>query len=74
MKRIIVVSRVDGRGRLGSRNGRARLTEDDVRLIRRLHERIPLTTFDRLCQAGREFNVHPTTIQKIVQGKTWTHV
>lgn len=58
----------------GSRNGRAKLTADDVRLIRRLHERIPLDTFDRPGRAGREWNVHFTTIQKVVQRKTWTHV
>lgn len=64
----------DGKKRLGSRNGRAKLSEDDVWLIRRLHERIPLTTFDRLYQAGLAFDVHFSTIQKVVQRKTWTHV
>lgn len=68
------MSHQDVKRRLGSRNGRAKLTEDDVWLIRRLHERIPLTTFDRLYQAGRAFDVHFTTIQKVIQRKTWANV
>lgn len=50
----------------GAKNGRAKLTEDDVRAIRmdsKSHGRV-----------AREYGVRPYTVQMIRQRKTWAHV
>jgi IS30 family transposase len=54
---------------IGINHGRAMLTEDDVRLIRTLHE-------EGLSYRviARKFDVGKTTIEHIVTRQTWRHV
>lgn len=52
----------------GSRNGNSKLTEDQVREIRKLRE---LYSIDYIC---RLFNVDRTCLYHIWTGKTWKHV
>ncbi len=52
----------------GSKNGQSTLTEDDVRIIRRLAGRRNHTAL------GRRFGVWGTTIRDIVRRVTWKHV
>lgn len=53
----------------GSDNGAAKLTEDDVREIRRmLDNRVPQR------RIAQRFGVHQTLISLINVGKAWTHV
>jgi hypothetical protein len=51
----------------GERNGRAKLTEDDVRFIRSDNEH-------SVCQLAKMFNVDHKTIRNIKNYKTWKHV
>jgi len=53
----------------GEANGRARLTEDDVRTIRALS-----TAGHSSVSLGQMYGVHQSTIAAIVTGKTWRHV
>lgn len=57
-------------GHAGERNGRVKLTEDQVREIRRRYAAggVGLGTL------GREFGLAKQTIHKIVKGKNWRHV
>lgn len=54
---------------LGSRNGRARLTEDEIPKIRAL-----LRCGWRQAEVAHEFGVHQTVIGRIALGKLWRHV
>jgi hypothetical protein len=54
----------------GERNGRALLSEDDVRAIRALYKTRNVT----LLELGERYGVHLATIHLIVSGKSWTHV
>jgi hypothetical protein len=62
-----------GRQARGEKNSRAKLTEEQVREIRRRYER-----GWRTAQSGgvlaREFGVSPSTISQIVRGKHWKHI
>lgn len=53
----------------GSKNGRHKLTEDDVREIRHMHE-LGMYNVD----IAADYGVSPSAIDFIIQGKTWTHV
>jgi hypothetical protein len=53
----------------GEGNGKARLTENDVREIRRRH-----AAGEGIRRLGREFNYAHTNISKIVHRKIWAHV
>lgn len=55
----------------GSTHYAARLTEEDVRRVRREMTDAPRGTLARLC---RELSVNKATLQDILQGKTWKHV
>lgn len=60
------------RGR-GARNGRARLTESDVREIRRIAalfppRKVPITAL------SRRFGICTSSVRYVVDGKTWPHV
>lgn len=59
-----------GRHAYGEGHGRARLTENDVRAIRRANITIP-GTMDRLAQ---RLGVSPVTIGKVHRRETWKHV
>ncbi len=58
-----------GRHAFGERNGRAGLTEDDVRQIRRDYAR-----GERQVDLAKRFSVHQTHISLIVTRKEWAHV
>lgn len=54
----------------GSKNGRANLCEAQVSEIRRLYSRGNVTTY----WLADQYEVYPTTIQKIIKRETWKHV
>jgi hypothetical protein len=58
-----------GRIGRGEHHYRSRLTEDDVRSIRRLRSDGELMT-----DLARRYGVHPTTVGLIVRRETWRHV
>lgn len=58
-----------GRQPIGTRNGRAKLTENDVREIRRLAD---AGVFQR--EIGRRFGVSHALVSFIVQRRQWRHV
>lgn len=58
-----------GRGRIGNRNGRAKLTEQDVIEIKRL-----LAAGEMQKDVAKQFGVYPTVISKIHIGKLWKHI
>jgi hypothetical protein len=53
----------------GAEHSQARLSEDDVREIRRLHAEG--LGYRRL---GRRYGVHHQTVQAIISGRSWSHV
>lgn len=55
----------------GSRNGRAKLTEDNVRLIRALYRRDILRSCSKL---AKKFNVSTPAILNALKGPGWKHV
>lgn len=55
---------------VGERNGRSKLTETQVRLIRKLYADGDYT----LCSLGKKFGVGKSSIGYIVNGDTWRHV
>lgn len=57
-------------GRSGSKNGRAKLNEEDVRLIRQLHAEG--TTNSELYALYPQ--VTTTSIRDIINNKTWKHI
>jgi hypothetical protein len=69
IRHAINVLKIDwGSQRRGSMNGRAKLTEDDVREIRKRH-----TWFDESALA-REFGVAHCSINRITKRQTWKHI
>lgn len=58
-----------GRHAFGERNGRAGLTEDDIRQIRSDYAR-----GERQVDLAKRFSVHQTHISLIVTRKEWAHV
>lgn len=63
----------------GSALPHAKLTEDDVRLIRQLHEykRREIERLNRELSAkglAEKFGVHYRTVEKVLMGETWYHV
>lgn len=52
----------------GSLNGRARLTADDVRLIRQLHPELSYRVL------ARKFDVSKRAIESVVTRQSWRHV
>lgn len=53
----------------GERHGMAKLTDDDVRLIRHLH-----AEGENYSQIARRFSVGRKSVSRIIQGFGWTHV
>ena len=51
--------------KLGEQNGRAKLTEADVRLIRRVQGQVSQ------CELGRRFGVHARTISRAQRHESW---
>lgn len=58
----------------GSGNGLAKLREEDVREIRRFHQRSGLSVCEASRRLTKRFKVHPVTIEYILRGRTWKHV
>jgi hypothetical protein len=58
-----------GRGRIGERSGTTRLTNDDVRRIRKLRAK----GYERR-KLAKEYGLDESTIYNIVKRKTWSHV
>lgn len=54
---------------IGSKNGRARLTANDVKAIRRAR-----TNGAFLTELARQYNVTTSTIHKIVNRQLWSHI
>lgn len=57
-------------GRIGERNGSARLAVTDVIVIRSLHKVMKLS----MTEIGRRFGVPRETVRDIVNRKTWKHI
>lgn len=57
---------------LGESNGRAKLTEDDVRYIRLNYKKMDKVHGARAM--GRRYGVVPATITEVVARRKWTHV
>lgn len=55
--------------KLGEDNSRSKLTEADVREIRR-----KVQSGSTWRELGKQYNVSHSTIGNIIQGKTWTHM
>lgn len=60
-----MISKGRQRGANGSSNGSAKLTERKVRNIREKYSHLPVS------ELSRRYSVSPTTIRKILTGKTW---
>lgn len=58
-----------GRQARGEKNHKSKLTETDVKRIRRL-----VASGTRQSQLAKEYGVNFSTIFHIIQGKTWRHV
>ncbi len=61
----------------GSDNGRARLTEGDVRSIRSLYAGLPRKKYvsrGGLTAIARQFGVGPEAVRRIGRGESWSHV
>jgi hypothetical protein len=59
-------------GGRGESNGRALLTEDIVRQIRR--EAPGLRKYGRATSLAKKFGVSPSAIRFVLDGKNWSHV
>ena len=58
-----------GRGRVGSRHGKAKLTEEIVREMRRRH-----AMGERYVSLAAAFGVTPENVSTVCRRLTWTHV
>ena len=52
----------------GTKNGRAIISEDDVRSIRRLASKLSRQ------ELGTQYGVHPRTVSNIIRRETWRHI
>jgi len=55
--------------KLGERHFRARLTAQDVRIIRQRHR-----LGERQNAIARDMGVHHDTVRSVLSGRTWSHV
>jgi hypothetical protein len=62
-----------GTGHEGEGNGRATITEDDVRFIRRRYREIKANR-GRIADLDEQFNLSRCQIIRIVRGQAWSHV
>lgn len=59
----------------GTRNGRAKITENDVHYIRAEYRRIKVPGSGRsVSELDEMFGIHRATTISIAKGKTWSHV
>lgn len=67
--------RLHGTGPVGERNPKAKITEQDVRVIRREYRKIKVPGSGRsVTELEEAYGLHRATIVDIAQGRTWTHV
>lgn len=60
---------------VGSKHKLSKLTEDDVRAIRKLYTNVPAGyRKPAFASVAREYGVDPTIISRIVKGTIWKHV
>lgn len=64
---------VHGTDAKGTRNGRAQITDDDVRYIRRRYREIKLSR-GRVAELDEQFNLSRGQIIRIARGEAWSHV
>jgi DNA invertase Pin-like site-specific DNA recombinase len=55
--------------RRGEQHGMAKLTEDQVREIRRLHQ-----SGSRIVDLATQFSISREMIRRILNGRSWSHV
>jgi len=61
---------VHGTAKIGEANNKSKLTEDDVRYIR--EQRAKYGTY--ITHLADEFDVYPSTINRIIRRESWTHI
>lgn len=67
--------RLHGTGPVGERNPKAKVTEADVRFIRREYQRIKRPgSGRRVAELDQAFGLHRATILDIAMRRTWQHV
>lgn len=66
---------VHGTSRKGVKNGRAKITEDDVLFIRQEYRRVKFAR-DKggLVRLERQFGLHRATLISIANGQSWSHI
>lgn len=65
--------REHGTSAAGIRNGRATITDDDVRYIRRRYREIKMAR-GQVAELDKQFNLTRSTIIRIARGESWSHV
>lgn len=66
---------VHGTARIGARNGRAKLSDQDVLNIRRRYMRIKLRQDNTLVSdLARSYGLHHATLIHVATGKSWAHL
>ena len=64
-----------GTGPVGQSNPKAKLSNEDVIEIRRLHLAVRMGDEDmRVCDIAKRYGVHIATISNIAHRKTWRHI
>lgn len=61
----------------GVKNGRAKLSDDDVREIREAYASLPKKRYvvrGGLTAIARRFRVHPDIVRRVARGESWTHL
>jgi hypothetical protein len=62
---------------IGVENGRAKLSEEDVRAIRELYASLPRKKYvsrGGLTAISRRFGVHPDIVRRVACGGSWRHI
>lgn len=66
---------IHGTARVGVGNGNAKLTDQDVRDIRRVYRQIKNRERDeKISDLARSYGIHHATLINIATGKSWAHV
>jgi len=66
---------VHGTARVGINNGRAKLSEDDIRDIRKMYHEIKnRERFGKISDLARQYGIHHATLVNIATGRSWVHL
>ena len=66
---------IHGTERVGSNNGNAKLSEQDVRDIRRIYREIKNRQRNgKISDLARDYGIHHATLVGIATGKSWVHL